>query len=68
MDGDGDDVGSGGGSSGGSVTSGSAVSQEIAQLELPPTDLKATRPLPLSPGSAAVTQITPLAPALSRPC
>ncbi|OUC78458.1 hypothetical protein, partial [Streptosporangium minutum] len=60
-------VGRGGGSLGGSETSGSGLSHEIAQLEPPPAEVNATRPVPLSPGSAAVTQIMAPAPALSRP-
>lgn len=60
-------VGSGAGSGGGAVASASGFSQEIAHPVLPPADLNATRPAPLSEGSLAVTQIMALAPAFSRP-
>lgn len=60
-------VGSGVGSAGGAGASDPVFSQEIAQRALPPADLNATRPAPLSEGSLAVTQITILVPALNRP-
>ena len=43
-------VGGGGVSLGGSEASGSGLSQEIAHWALPPADLNATRPAPLSAG------------------
>ena len=64
---DGVGVRSGGGSSGGAEASGSGLSHEIAHPALPPADLNATRPAPLSDGSLAVTQITLLPAAFNWP-